>query len=109
MPRTTDKPRARRRAFSAGGSRLITRSVTERIGANWGQPLIIETRARASGNIGIQSARSAPPDGYSMMMIQYLDVNPVLDQKSKSGAPISSASRSSDDAECIRRSGKTCR
>jgi tripartite-type tricarboxylate transporter receptor subunit TctC len=63
---------------------LITRAVTERIAANWGQPVLVETRPGASGNIGIQLARSSPPDGYTLMMgAIFLAVNPALDPNSK--------------------------
>jgi tripartite-type tricarboxylate transporter receptor subunit TctC len=71
--------------FPTGGILdLITRPVAERIGANWGQPVIVESRPGASGNIGIQLARSAPPDGYTLMMSAiFLTVNPALDENSK--------------------------
>jgi tripartite-type tricarboxylate transporter receptor subunit TctC len=63
---------------------LITRPVTDKIGANWGQPIIVEPRPGASGNIGIQLARSAPPDGYTLMMSAiFLATNPALDPNSK--------------------------
>jgi tripartite-type tricarboxylate transporter receptor subunit TctC len=63
---------------------LITRPVTDKIGASWGQPIIVEPKPGASGNIGIQLARSAPPDGYTLMMSAiFLTVNPALDQNSK--------------------------
>ena len=63
---------------------LITRPVTDRIGANWGQPMVVEPRPGASGNIGIQVARSSPPDGYTLMMSAiFLTVNPALDPNSR--------------------------
>jgi tripartite-type tricarboxylate transporter receptor subunit TctC len=63
---------------------LITRPVTEKIGTNWGQPVIVKPRPGASGNIGIQLAKSAPPDGYTLMMSAiFLTVSPVLDPNSK--------------------------
>jgi tripartite-type tricarboxylate transporter receptor subunit TctC len=63
---------------------LITRAVTERMAANWGQPVLVDTRPGASGNIGIHLARSSPPDGYTLMMgALFLAVNPALDPNSK--------------------------
>jgi tripartite-type tricarboxylate transporter receptor subunit TctC len=63
---------------------LITRPVAEQIGANWGQPVIVEPRPGASGNVGIQLAKSAPPDGYTLMMSAiFLAVNPALDPNSR--------------------------
>lgn len=71
--------------FPSGGIlELIARAVTDKVGANWGQPIIVEPRPGASGNIGIQLARSAPPDGYTLMMSAiFLAVNPALDLNSK--------------------------
>jgi tripartite-type tricarboxylate transporter receptor subunit TctC len=71
--------------FPPGGIlELITRPVTDWIGASWGQPIVVEPRPGASGNIGIQAARSAPPDGYTLMMSAiFLTVNPALDPNSK--------------------------
>ena len=66
---------------------LITRPVTERIAANWGQPIIVEAKPGASGNVGTQLARSAPPDGYTLLMgAPFLTVNPALDPNSKYGS-----------------------
>jgi len=63
---------------------LITRPVAESIAASWGQPIIVEAKPGASGNIGIQLARSAPPDGYTLMMSAiFLAVNPALDPNSR--------------------------
>jgi tripartite-type tricarboxylate transporter receptor subunit TctC len=71
--------------FPPGGIlELITRGVTEKMAANWGQPIIVEPKPGASGNIGIQLARSAPADGYTFMMAAiFLAVNPALDANSK--------------------------
>lgn len=71
--------------FPPGGIlELITRAVTDKVGASWGQPIIIEPRPGASGNLGAQFARSAPPDGYTLMMAAiFLATNPALDVNSK--------------------------
>jgi tripartite-type tricarboxylate transporter receptor subunit TctC len=71
--------------FPSGGIlELITRAVADKVGANWGQPIIVEPRPGASGNIGIQLARSAPPDGYTLMMAAiFLAANPALDVNTK--------------------------
>jgi tripartite-type tricarboxylate transporter receptor subunit TctC len=71
--------------FPPGGIlELITRAVTDKVGASWGQPIIIDPRPGASGNIGAQFARSAPPDGYTLMMAAiFLATNPALDVNSK--------------------------
>jgi tripartite-type tricarboxylate transporter receptor subunit TctC len=71
--------------FPPGGIlELITRAVTDKVAANWAQPIIVEPKPGASGNIGIQLARSAPADGYTFMMAAiFLAVNPALDANSK--------------------------
>jgi tripartite-type tricarboxylate transporter receptor subunit TctC len=71
--------------FPSGGIlELIARAVTDKVGANWGQPILVEPRPGASGNIGTQLARSAPPDGYTFMMAAiFLATNPALDANSK--------------------------
>ncbi len=71
--------------FPSGGIlELIARIVSDKVGANWGQPIIVEPRPGASGNIGIQLARSAPPDGYTLLMAAiFLTANPALDVNSK--------------------------
>jgi tripartite-type tricarboxylate transporter receptor subunit TctC len=71
--------------FPSGGIlELIARAVTDKVGANWGQPIIVEPRPGASGNIGAQLARSAAPDGYTLMMAAiFLATNPALDANSK--------------------------
>ncbi len=71
--------------FPPGGIlELIARAVTDKVGASWGQPIIIEPRPGASGNLGAQFARSAPPDGYTLMMAAiFLATNPALDVNSR--------------------------
>ena len=55
-------------AFPAGGAndtvaRLVGQYVSERLG----QPVIIENKAGAGGNIGTQAALAAAPDGYTLL------------------------------------------
>src|SRR5712675_3441273 len=46
-------------------ARIISQWLTERMG----QPVIVEARPGAGGNIAIQTGLSAPPDGYTVMQI----------------------------------------
>lgn len=54
--------------FPAGGSAdTLCRIVGEKLGATWGQPVIIDNRAGAGGNIGAEVAYRADPDGYTLL------------------------------------------
>src|SRR5215472_12916891 len=46
-------------------ARIISQSLTERLG----QPVIIEAKPGAGGNISVQTALAAPPDGYTLVQI----------------------------------------
>jgi tripartite-type tricarboxylate transporter receptor subunit TctC len=46
-------------------ARLVGQSLSERIG----QPLVIENRTGAGGNIGTEGVVRAPPDGYTLLLV----------------------------------------
>jgi len=55
--------------FPPGGvvdtfARLIGQWLSERLG----QPIIIENRAGAGGNLAVEAVVKAPPDGYTLLM-----------------------------------------
>jgi tripartite-type tricarboxylate transporter receptor subunit TctC len=53
--------------FPAGGtSDIVARIVSERAGKSLGQTIIIDNRAGAGGNIGMEAAAKAAPDGYTL-------------------------------------------
>ncbi len=75
--------------FAAGGSAdLIPRIVGERLSAMWGQPVIVENRPGAGGNIAAEYVYRAEPDGYTLLssppstliINQYLYANLSYDQ-----------------------------
>ena len=55
--------------FSAGGTTdILARIVGKALEAELGQPVIIDNKAGAGGNIGAQAAARAKPDGYTLFM-----------------------------------------
>jgi len=54
--------------FPAGGSAdLLPRIVGEKLAEKWGQPVVIENRPGAAGNIGADAVFKAEPDGYLLL------------------------------------------
>ena len=54
--------------FPAGGSAdILCRLVGEKLSATWGQPVIIDNRAGAGGNVGAEIVYRAEPDGYTLL------------------------------------------
>ena len=55
--------------FPAGGiADVFARIIGGRLGESWGQPVVVENRAGAGGNIGADFVAKAPPDGYTILM-----------------------------------------
>ena len=56
--------------FPPGGSvDILGRVIAQRMQENWGQPVIVETRAGASTMIGTAAAAKADPDGYTLIIV----------------------------------------
>jgi tripartite-type tricarboxylate transporter receptor subunit TctC len=56
-------------AFPAGGGTdIVARIVGQKLSEAWGQPVVIDNRAGASGTIGTEAAARAEPDGYTLFM-----------------------------------------
>jgi tripartite-type tricarboxylate transporter receptor subunit TctC len=54
--------------FPAGGSAdLMPRAVAEKLSERWGQPVVVENRPGAAGNIGADLVFRAEPDGYTLL------------------------------------------
>ena len=51
------------------GADIVTRLVGNRLTAAWGQHIVIDNRAGASGNIAAEIGARAAPDGYTLLMI----------------------------------------
>src|SRR6266704_1316635 len=53
--------------YPAGGSAdLLPRIFAEKLGAKWGQAVLVENRPGAGGNIGAEFVYKADPDGYTL-------------------------------------------
>jgi len=67
--------------FAPGGaSDFVGRIMAVRMGELLGQQIVIENRAGAAGNIGMEAAAKSPPDGYTVYLgnIGTLAINPAL-------------------------------
>ena len=54
--------------FPAGGTAdLLPRVVADWLSRKWGQPVVIENRTGAAGNIGAEQAYRSAPDGYTLL------------------------------------------
>jgi tripartite-type tricarboxylate transporter receptor subunit TctC len=56
-------------AFAAGGSLdTLARLIGQKLSARWGQPVVVENRVGAGGNIGARSVIASEPDGYTLLL-----------------------------------------
>jgi len=61
------------------GIDILARALGAELSHRWGQPVVVDNKPGASGNIGTQVASRAPPDGHTLLMIAKTFVtNPSL-------------------------------
>ncbi len=67
-----------------GGTDALGRIVVERLSALWKQPVIVDNRAGAQGNVGTAWAAKAPADGHTLVLAHQgvFTVNPHLYKES---------------------------
>lgn len=64
----------------AQGADIFARLVADRLSQRWGQPIVVENKAGGGGVPGIMSFKSAPADGYTLLVggSQAITVNPNI-------------------------------
>src|SRR5215212_496074 len=51
-----------------GAADLLTRTIGQKLTEVWGQQVIVDNRPGVGGNLGVEIAAKAPPDGYTAVM-----------------------------------------
>ena len=76
--------------FAAGsGPDGVLRVVVEKLTRMWGQQVVVENRPGGNGFIGLEAAKKAPPDGYTLTQADdaHLALLPHLYKKSPTTSP----------------------
>jgi len=65
---------------AGGGLDVLARIVGQRVGEQWGQPIIVDNRPGAGSNIAGDLAAKSAPDGYTLLHtnIALMSINPAL-------------------------------
>ena len=65
-----------------GGTDFIARLIGQKLSETWGQPVIVDNRPGGAGNLGVEIAAKAVPDGYTLVIpITSFPINPSLYSK----------------------------
>jgi tripartite-type tricarboxylate transporter receptor subunit TctC len=51
-----------------GASDALARVIAQKLSDKWGQPVVVENRAGAGGNLGMEAVATAPAYGYTLLM-----------------------------------------
>jgi len=64
---------------TGGTSDFLARLIGQKLTDAWKQPVLIDNRTGANGNIGTEAAAKAPPDGYTMILVaSTFTMNPAV-------------------------------
>lgn len=63
-----------------GGADLVARLIAQKLQQAWGQPVLVDNRAGAGGNLGTEIVAKSNPDGYTLVLSSPgpIAVNPSL-------------------------------
>ncbi len=69
--------------FAPGGSTdVVARMLAQQLGVLWGQTIVVENRAGAGGNLGVDVVAKAAPDGYTLALASgSITINPHIYKK----------------------------
>jgi tripartite-type tricarboxylate transporter receptor subunit TctC len=55
--------------YPAGGtSDILARTLSVKLSDAWGQPVVVENKPGANGNVGAEFVAKSPPDGYTLLL-----------------------------------------
>jgi tripartite-type tricarboxylate transporter receptor subunit TctC len=64
---------------TGGTSDFLARLIGQRLTEAWGQPVLVDNRSGANGNIGTEVAARAAPDGYTLLLVaSTFTMNPAV-------------------------------
>ena len=67
--------------FAAGGtSDILARAIGPKLTEAWGQPVVVENKTGANGNVGAEYVARSAPDGYTMLLsdVGAIAINPSV-------------------------------
>jgi tripartite-type tricarboxylate transporter receptor subunit TctC len=64
---------------AGGGNDLLARIIGQHLLARWGQPVLVDNKPGAGGNIGAEFVAKSPADGYTLLLAtNTLTINPAM-------------------------------